>query len=92
VANFNSWFIIIASLIATGIGLLALFLVSQRTVRARTELRLHHRAIEASVNAIVIMGVNKHEYPIEYANPAFEQITGYTAGEVLDRSLDLLWG
>jgi len=53
---------------------------------------LHHRAIEASVNAIVIMGVNKHEYPIEYANPAFEQITGYTAGEVLDRSLDLLWG
>jgi len=53
---------------------------------------LHHRAIEASVNAIVIMGVNKPEYPIEYANPAFEQITGYTAGEVLDRSLDLLWG
>lgn len=91
-ANVNNWSIIIASLIATGIGLLAVFLVSRRMARARTELRLHHRAIEASVNAIVIISVNKPDYSIEYANHAFERITGYTSEEVLGRSLGFLWG
>ena len=66
VENVNNWSIIIASLIATGIGLLAVVLVSRKMVHARTELRSHHRAIEASVNAIVIMIVKKPEHPIEY--------------------------
>ncbi|WP_332854037.1 bifunctional diguanylate cyclase/phosphodiesterase [Duganella sp. S19_KUP01_CR8] len=62
--------------------------------RAQTEqgLRLRERVIEVSANAIILCSAQAPEYPIEYVNPAFERITGFSAQEVLGRSLDFLHG
>ncbi|MGC9505326.1 PAS domain S-box protein [Baaleninema sp.] len=67
---------------------------SNITDRKRTEerLRLNQRAIEASSNGIVIVDAQQPDYPLIYVNPAFEQITGYTAEEVLGRNCRFLQG
>jgi diguanylate cyclase (GGDEF)-like protein/PAS domain S-box-containing protein len=63
------------------------------TARKQTEqaLRLRNRAIESSVNAILITDFGKPDNPIEYVNPAFERITGYRAEEALGRSMSFLF-
>jgi diguanylate cyclase (GGDEF)-like protein/PAS domain S-box-containing protein len=60
--------------------------------RAEQALQLRERAIEASANAIVITEAVAPHYPIEYVNPAFERITGYTPAEVIGRDSCFLWG
>ena len=55
--------------------------VSQRHAQ-EAKLRLRDRALHASSNGIVIARCEGHDNPIEYVNPAFERITGYTAAEV----------
>ncbi|HZW11980.1 MAG TPA: EAL domain-containing protein [Noviherbaspirillum sp.] len=59
--------------------------------RAEQGLELRQRAIEASANAIIITSALPPNYPIEYVNPAFERITGYSAADVIGRSSSLLW-
>lgn len=59
--------------------------------RAEQALQLRERAIEASTNAIIITSAQAPLYPIEYVNPAFEHITGYTAMEVTGRNSDMFW-
>jgi diguanylate cyclase (GGDEF)-like protein/PAS domain S-box-containing protein len=54
-------------------------------------LRLRLRAMEASVNAIVITNHARPGFPIEYVNPAFERITGYSVDEVLGRTTEFLY-
>jgi diguanylate cyclase (GGDEF)-like protein/PAS domain S-box-containing protein len=63
-------------------------------VRMRTEksLRLREKVIEVSSNAILICSAEAPDYAIEYVNPAFESITGYTAAEVVGRKLRTLQG
>jgi diguanylate cyclase (GGDEF)-like protein/PAS domain S-box-containing protein len=53
--------------------------------RQERELRLRERALHASSNGILITACRNHEHPIEYVNPAFERITGYSAAEVNGR-------
>jgi len=55
--------------------------------RKRTEhgLRVRERAISSSVNAIVITCREHDLNRIEYVNPAFEQMTGYTLAEIRGR-------
>jgi diguanylate cyclase (GGDEF)-like protein/PAS domain S-box-containing protein len=48
-------------------------------------LRLRERALHAASNGIVITRIAGADCPIEYVNPAFERITGYSAVEVLGR-------
>lgn len=57
------------------------------TAQKETELRLlvRERAMYSSVNAIVITRCENNEHLIEYVNPAFEQITGYTMQEIKGR-------
>ncbi|HEV7856302.1 MAG TPA: EAL domain-containing protein [Herminiimonas sp.] len=63
-----------------------------RSARQAAEAALHlrQRAIEASTNAIMITSASAPDYPVEYVNPAFERITGYSAAEILGRSSRLL--
>ena len=62
----------------------------QRRRSAEAALHLRHRAIESSANAIVICSATEPGYPVEYVNPAFERMTGYTAEEVCGQSLRIL--
>jgi diguanylate cyclase (GGDEF)-like protein/PAS domain S-box-containing protein len=64
----------------------------ERRARAEEGLRLRERVIEASANAIILCSAKAPEHAIEYVNPAFERITGFSAQEVLGRGLDFLHG
>ncbi|RFP10949.1 EAL domain-containing protein [Duganella sp. BJB488] len=64
----------------------------QVRLRAETALRLRNRAMESTVNAIVITSFSQREATIEYVNPAFERITGYAVGEVIGRDMRFLQG
>jgi diguanylate cyclase (GGDEF)-like protein/PAS domain S-box-containing protein len=57
------------------------------TARKKSEhvLRVRERAIYASVNAIVITCCDGPKNRIEYVNPAFERITGYSLSEIKGR-------
>ncbi|MBS7691344.1 PAS domain S-box protein [Pseudomonas lalucatii] len=56
------------------------------------EFRIRTRAVEASVNAVVITDNQHDDQPIVYVNPAFERITGYRSEEVLGRNCRFLQG
>ncbi|GAB3248922.1 EAL domain-containing protein [Chitinimonas naiadis] len=56
------------------------------------ELRIRNRAIEASVNAIVITDNRAPDNPIVYVNQAFERITGYKSEMVTGRNCRFLQG
>ncbi|MET0857093.1 MAG: EAL domain-containing protein [Telluria sp.] len=58
--------------------------ISERREREQ-KLRLRQLALHCASNGIVITRCQGTEQPIEYVNPAFEHITGYTANEVLGR-------
>lgn len=54
--------------------------------QAEERLRLQERAVESSVNAILVVGLALDSYPILYANPAATRITGLATAELLGRS------
>jgi PAS domain S-box-containing protein len=54
--------------------------------------RLLGRAVAASSNGIVITDPRVPDNPIVYVNPAFEEISGYTAEEVRGRNCRFLQG
>lgn len=56
------------------------------------QLKLRDRAIKASNNGIVITDARQPDLPIIYVNPAFEQMTGYSAAEVLGQNCRFLQG
>ncbi|HYH41107.1 MAG TPA: EAL domain-containing protein [Burkholderiales bacterium] len=61
-------------------------------VAAEQKYLLHARAIEASVNAIVITTGRREQHAIVHVNPAFERITGYGAAEVIGKNCSFLQG
>ncbi|MBI3529894.1 MAG: PAS domain S-box protein [Betaproteobacteria bacterium] len=60
--------------------------------RAEEALQLRNLAIEASVNAILITNHLLPDQPIEYVNPAFERMTGYSSAEIAGRNCRFLQG
>jgi PAS domain S-box-containing protein len=54
------------------------------------KLRLLERAVNASTNSIVITDPNQPGDPLVYVNPAFEETTGFAAGEALGRNCRFL--
>lgn len=90
----------------TSIGVLYLSLLRRQRhivneeVTARTAelqesnraLRLRERAIEASTNAIVIVRKRTSALTIEYANAAFEAMSGHRVRDVLGQNFTELWG
>lgn len=70
----------------------------QRAVKDATErntredtLRLYERAIEATVNPIIITTADL-DAKIVYVNPAFERVTGYSRTEAIGRNCGFLQG
>ncbi|QBI01519.1 sensor domain-containing protein [Pseudoduganella albidiflava] len=59
---------------------------------AGAKLRLQSRAIDASVNAILITRRAGSDDVIDYANPAFARISGYDIAEVIGRDCRFLQG
>jgi len=58
---------------------------------AEHSLRLRSLAIESSVNGILIVDHRDSVCPVEYANPAFRKITGYTADEIVGSNFEHLF-
>ncbi|RKP49160.1 sensor domain-containing protein [Trinickia fusca] len=67
----------------TVIGVLGSYMDVTERKRSDLALRLQSRALDASVNAILITGPAETGHLIEYANPAFKRITGYEPVEVI---------
>ncbi len=65
--------------------------VTQRN-RDEVNLRLLRRAVEATDNGIVIADARQPDFPIVYANGAFEEITGYPRAEIIGRNCRVLQG
>lgn len=61
-------------------------------VKADEVLRMMQRAMEASLDGILITDPRLEGNPVIYCNPAFLRITGYGAEEVLQRNVDFLFG
>ncbi|RFU49087.1 bifunctional diguanylate cyclase/phosphodiesterase [Paraburkholderia sp. DHOC27] len=58
---------------------------------AEVALRLQSRALEASINGIIIAEVRGSQHVIMFANSAFERITGYALAEVLNADCEALF-
>jgi diguanylate cyclase (GGDEF)-like protein/PAS domain S-box-containing protein len=76
--------------VRTSLGSLPVVFGTGLDISARKQaehgLRIRERAIYSSVNAILITCCDRGDHLIEYVNPAFEQITGYTLAEVKGRN------
>jgi diguanylate cyclase (GGDEF)-like protein/PAS domain S-box-containing protein len=67
---------------------------AERSKRLETEeaLRLRDRAVEASVNPVMIVSATDPDMPLVYVNGAFERVTGYSRDEVIGRNCRILQG
>ncbi len=50
------------------------------------------RAVDAAAVSISIVDCDRPDWPLVYVNPAFEKLTGYSAGEVVGRNCRFLQG
>lgn len=62
----------------------------QKKQQLEVQLHLHARAMQESVVGIVIVDACREDYPIVYANRAFERMTGYEMAEMLGRNCRFL--
>ena len=56
------------------------------------ELMIRNRALEASVNGVIVCDALHADHPIVYVNPAFERLTGYSAQECVGHNCRFLQG
>ncbi len=56
----------------------------------QSELLLSNQAIQASTSGMLVVDATKTDNPIIFVNPAFTQITGYAADEVIGRNCRFL--
>jgi PAS domain S-box-containing protein len=68
------------------------FVQEEARQRDEAELRMRDRAMAAVSQGIVITDARRQPRPIVYVSPGFEQITGYTAAELLGRDTSFLVG
>ncbi|WP_145221534.1 PAS domain S-box protein [Planctomycetes bacterium TBK1r] len=60
--------------------------------KAKAQLRLRTRAIDAASNGILIVDAQKDDMPIAYANQGFGQLTGFDPQDVVGRNCRFLQG
>lgn len=74
------------------VGAVGLAAEAGRLSKAAEDARMKERAVAASSEGVAATDPNRPDDPIVYVNPAFEQITGYTAEEALGRNCRFLQG
>lgn len=74
-----------------GIALERLRLMKSLQQKQQT-LSLYKTAMDASANGILIADATTSDLPIQYVNPAFERITGYTQEESVGKNCRFLQG
>jgi len=74
------------------VGTLTMVTDFTQSRRAEEVLKLHHSAIAASSNGVVIVDAQREDMPIVSVNPAFQHITGYRAVDVIGRPPFMLEG
>jgi PAS domain S-box-containing protein len=67
-------------------------LLMEVNCRSEESLVLRDRALAAIAQGVLITDRSQPDSPIIYVNPAFERLTGYTAGEVIGRNCRFLQG
>lgn len=87
--EYVGWPVAVVTLVVLG---LTAMLVRSLARRARDEarLRLSDRVLNSISNGVTIADAHHGDLPLVYVNPAFEQITGYAAEEVLGRNARFL--
>jgi diguanylate cyclase (GGDEF)-like protein/PAS domain S-box-containing protein len=86
-ANFTADERIALSIIAKNIGeTLNNLRAAAVQCNLQSKLRQLSRALESSLNGVMITSSTQLDHPIVYVNPAFERITGYSADEVIGLS------
>ncbi|WP_406868247.1 EAL domain-containing protein [Paraburkholderia fungorum] len=73
------------------IGVLRAYENITKRRRAEVALRLQSRALEASINGIIIAEIRAGRHVIMFVNEAFERITGYGQSDVLNADCDDLF-
>ena len=61
-------------------------------MKAGFDTQLFRQAMAACTDGLVIADATVPDMPLVYVNPAFEQLTGYAAAEVLGRNCRFLQG
>lgn len=60
--------------------------------QAESLIRMQSDALSSSTNGVAIADATEPDLPLVYVNPAFEEITGYPASELLGRNCRFLQG
>ncbi len=65
----------------------------RRRIEAEEQLRLHHEIVEQAKECLVVAKVLPDgKVRFVYANPAFENMTGYRIDEMIGKASEMLWG
>ncbi len=68
------------------------FVQERERKRDEADLLLRDRAMKAVSQGIIITDTSAHDFPIVYVSPGFEQTTGYSAREAMERNCEFLQG
>ncbi|CAA7620320.1 Signal transduction histidine kinase [Magnetospirillum sp. SS-4] len=88
VANVG-WPVGLVTLVVLGFTVLLMRTLARRA-RDEATLRLSDRVLANVSNGVTIADAQSGDLPLLYVNPAFERITGYSAGEALGRNARFL--
>ena len=75
---------------AYGLCTKALDITARR--RAEAEIRLQSKALDASINGVLLADARQPDMPSVYVNPAFQRITGYRPEEAMGANCRFLQG
>lgn len=74
----------------TGVHGIALDLTREKLHEERS--KILERSVESSTHGLLISDARAEDFPVIYANPAFERITGYSQQEILGQNCRILQG
>jgi two-component system sensor kinase FixL len=64
----------------------------EKQIRSDEQIHMHTKAMESTADGIFIIDAQKADFPIIYANQAFQKMTGYAKREIIGRNCFLFHG